>query len=242
MERVVYDRIRVLEQSHWWFAGRRKILTGLIGELALPDRARILEVGCGAGGNIEMLRRFGAVKAMEPDASSRAYASERHGMTVDDGLLPDGAPYAPASFDAVCAFDVVEHVDDDAATVRALAKLLDRDGWLVVTVPAYGWMWSGHDEAHHHKRRYTRAAMERLVGDAGLEVVRASYFNSLLLPMAAGVRLAKRALRIRTEDDAMPPATINRLLARVFGSEAGWLRRRSLPFGLSIVVIGRRRA
>lgn len=242
MERVVYDRIRVLEQSHWWFAGRRKILTGLIGDLALPERARILEVGCGAGGNIEMLRRFGAVKAMEPDAPSRAYASERHGMTVDDGLLPDGAPYAPASFDAVCAFDVVEHVDDDAATVRALGRLLDRDGYLVITVPAYGWMWSGHDEAHHHKRRYSRAAMERLVRDAGLEVVRASYFNSLLLPMAAGVRLVKRALRIHTEDDAMPPAGLNSLLARIFGSEAGWLRRRSLPFGLSIVVIGRRPA
>lgn len=242
MERVVYDRIRVLEQDHWWFAGRRRILTGLIGDLPLPAKARILEVGCGAGGNIGMLRGFGEVRAMEPDAPSRAYASERHGMTVDDGRLPDGAPYPPASFDAVCAFDVVEHVDDDAATVRALAKLLARDGYLVVTVPAYGWMWSAHDEAHHHKRRYGRPAVEQLFRDAGLEVVRASYFNSLLLPLAAGVRLVKRALGLKGEDDAMPPATVNRLLESIFGSEAGWLRRRSLPFGLSIVVIGRRPA
>ncbi|ATQ44345.1 class I SAM-dependent methyltransferase [Caulobacter mirabilis] len=242
MERVVYDRIRVLEQDHWWFAGRRRILTGLIGDLPLPSDARILEVGCGAGGNIGMLRRFGSVRAMEPDAPSRAYASERHDMTVDDGRLPDGTPYAPASFDAVCAFDVVEHVDDDAATVSALARLLDRSGYLVVTVPAYGWMWSAHDEAHHHKRRYGRAQMEQLFRDAGLEIVRASYFNSLLLPLAAGVRLAKRLVGIRSEDDAMPPASVNRLLEQIFSSEAGWLRRRSLPFGLSIIVIGRRSA
>lgn len=163
-------------------------------------------------------------------------------MTVDDGLLPDGAPYAAGSFDAVCAFDVVEHVDDDAATVRALARLLDRDGYLVVTVPAYGWMWSAHDEAHHHKRRYGQAQIEQLFRDAGLEIVRASYFNSLLLPLAAGVRMIKRVLGLKGEDDAMPPATINRLLERIFSSEAAWLRRRSLPFGLSIVVIGRRPA
>ncbi len=242
MERVVYDRIRVLEQDHWWFAGRRRILTGLIGDLPLPPDARILEVGCGAGGNIGMLRGFGSVRAMEPDGPSRAYASERHDMTVDDGRLPDGTPYAPGSFDAVCAFDVVEHVDDDTATVGALARLLDRNGYLVVTVPAYGWMWSAHDEAHHHKRRYGRAQMERLFRDAGLEIVRASYFNSLLLPLAAGVRLAKRLVGIKSEDDAMPPASVNRLLERIFSSEAGWLRRRSLPFGLSIVVIGRRPA
>ena len=240
MERVIYDRIRTLEVSHWWFAGRRAILTRLLGDLPLPEQARIIEVGCGAGGNIEMLRRFGEVSAVEPDAPSRDYVSQRLGLDVKHGLLPDGLPFGPGGFDAVCAFDVVEHVDDDAGAVKALGALLDPGGYLVMTVPAYGWMWSHHDEQHHHKRRYRKAAMEALVRAAGLEVVKSSYFNTVLFPPAALVRMAKKAVGNTSADDAMPPGPINALLTGLFSAEAGWLRRRSLPFGLSIVLIGRR--
>lgn len=240
MERVIYDRIRTLEGSHWWFTGRRAILTSLIGDLELPPHARIVEVGCGAGGNIEMLRRFGEVSAVEPDKPSRDYVSQRLGLTVQHGLLPDGLPFGPGGFDAVCAFDVVEHVDDDAGAVKGLAALLEPAGYLVITVPAYRWMWSHHDEQHHHKRRYRRSEMEALVKDAGLRVVRASYFNFLLFPMAAIVRMAKKAVGNTSADDAMPPRSLNALLSRVFSAEAGWLRRRPLPFGLSIIVIGRK--
>ena len=241
MERVIYDRIRTLEVNHWWFTGRRRILTGLLEDLALPPHARIIEVGCGAGGNIEMLRAFGEVTAIEPDEESRAYVSQRLDMPVRHGLLPDGLGVGPGGFDAVCAFDVVEHVDDDDAAVKGLAGLVDPGGYLVITVPAYGWMWSHHDVLHHHKRRYRKAEIETLVRGAGLEVVRSTYFNTLLFPAAAAVRLAKKALRINTEDDAMPPRSINALLSGVFGAERGWLKRRSLPFGLSIIIIGRRR-
>ena len=241
MERVIYDRIRTLEGSHWWFTGRRAILKGLIGDLKLPSKARIVEVGCGGGGNIEMLRQFGEVSAVEPDAPSRDYVSQRLGLAVQPGLLPDGLPFGPGGFDAVCAFDVVEHVDDDAGAVKGLVTLLDPGGYLVITVPAYGWMWSHHDVQHHHKRRYRRAQMEALVTDAGLDIVRASYFNAILFPAAAIVRLAKRLIGNTSADDAMPPRSINALLSQVFSAEAGWLRKRPLPFGLSIIVIGRRR-
>lgn len=240
MERVIYDRIRTLEGSHWWFAGRRAILTALIGDLNLPPKSRIIEVGCGAGGNIEMLRQFGEVSAVEPDEPSRDYVSQRLGLEVKSGLLPDGLPYGPGGFDAVCAFDVVEHVDDDAGAVKALGNLLDPGGRLVMTVPAYGWMWSHHDVQHHHKRRYRKAEMESLVRAAGLELVRATYFNTLLFPPAAVVRMAKRAIGDTSADDAMPPGPLNALLTTLFSAEAGWLRRRGLPFGLSILVIARR--
>jgi SAM-dependent methyltransferase len=241
LERVIYDRMRELEGSHWWFTGRRKVLTALIGDLELPANAKIAEVGCGVGGNIEMLRQFGSVEAVEPDGESRAYIAQRLGLTVQDGLLPDGLPLPKVAFDAVCAFDVVEHVDDDANSVKALAGLVKPGGYLVITVPAYQWMWSHHDVLHHHKRRYRRPAIEALVREAGLTIVRSSYFNGLLFPVAAAVRLAKKALRIETEDDTMPPKTVNALLAGVFASEAGWLKSGArLPFGLSIVVIGRK--
>ena len=240
MERVIYERIQALEQDHWWFAGRRAILAKLIGDLGLPENARILEAGCGAGGNLRLLSRFGTVRAMEPDEPSRKYVAEHWGVEVDHGLLPDGLPYPPESFDAVACFDVIEHVDDDAGAVRALTSLLVPGGWLIATVPAYQWMWSHHDELHHHKRRYTRAEMVKLFESAGLKVRRASYFNALLFPAAAAVRILKNITGSKAADDAMPTKPVNAILERLFASEAAWLKRGSLPFGLSIVIIGRK--
>jgi SAM-dependent methyltransferase len=239
MDRAVYDRMKTLETSHWWFTGRRQILARAIGDLTLPKKARILEAGCGVGGNIEMLRQFGEVEAMEPDAPSRDYVQGRWGIIPSFGMLPSDVPYPAGRFDAVCAFDVVEHVEDDQGSVRALASLVAKDGYLVVTVPAYRWMWSRHDEAHHHKRRYAKAEVEALVRQAGLTPVRSTYFNALLLPLAAMVRGLKRLFRIETEDDQMPGDTVNAMLRRLFSFEASWLERGDLPFGLSILVIGK---
>ena len=190
MERVIYERIQALEQDHWWFAGRRAILERLIGDLGLPADARILEAGCGAGGNLRLLSRFGTVRAMEPDEPSRRYVAEHWGVQVDHGLLPDGLPYPPQSFDAVACFDVIEHVDDDEG--------------------------------------------------AGLKVRRASYFNALLFPAAAAVRILKNITGSKAADDAMPSKPVNAILERLFASEAAWLKHGSLPFGLSIVIIGRK--
>jgi SAM-dependent methyltransferase len=236
MERVIYDRLRALESTHWWFTARRKLIGQAIETCGLPANARILEAGCGTGGNIELLRRFGTVRAMEPDAVSRAYIGETYGLEVDDGLLPAGLPYAPGSFDLVCAFDVIEHVDDDGASLRSLGELLAPGGVLMVTVPAYQWMWSHHDELHHHKRRYTRGEFVRVVEGAGLSVAKATYFNTVLLPLAVGVRMTKRTLGLKSEDDRMPPPWLNRLLGGVFAAEAPLIRKGALPLGLSILV------
>lgn len=242
MERLVYDRMRNLETSHWWFVGRRAILSRLIGDLPLPRDARLLEAGCGVGGNVEMLRQFGQLEGLEPDAPSRDYVRQRYDVSVADGRLPDGLPYGPGDFDAVFALDVVEHVEDDVAAVAALGRLVAPGGFLILTVPAYDWMWSAHDLLHHHKRRYTQARLEALLVQAGLRCVKASYFNTLLFPLAALVRLAKRALRLTGEDDRMPPAGLNSVMRAIFSAEAGWLRHGRLPFGLSIVGIARREA
>ena len=241
MDRATYDRMRVLQEGHWWFEGRRRILSTLIADLPLPKPARIVEVGCGPGGNLAMLQRFGEVTAMEPDEASRLYASERTGVTVEGGLLPGGLPFAPASFDLVCAFDVIEHVDEDAASLAALAGLLKPGGYLATTVPGQPWMWSRHDELHHHKRRYRLGAYRALVEAAGLKVAKASYFNTLLFAPIAAVR----ALKIATgssaaDDDAMPAATLNRLLGGLFAAERHWLRHASLPTGVSIVLIAQK--
>lgn len=243
MERAIYDRMRLLEQTHWWFTARREILAAEIARLPLPSRPRILEVGCGTGGNLELLSRVGAVTAIEPDAESRAYAAERSGVTVRGGLLPDGLPDLGEPFDLIAAFDVIEHVDDDAGAVAALAGLLKPGGLMITTVPAYGWLWSAHDAQHHHKRRYRRRAYRRLFEAAGLRVRRASYFNSVLFPPIAAVRLLGALLgRKGGDDEALPPAPLNRLLRWLFGRERAMLRAGDLPFGVSILLVAERPA
>jgi SAM-dependent methyltransferase len=241
MERAAYDRMRELQRDHWWFQARRRILETALESLPLPAGARILEVGCGPGGNIGVLKRFGAVEAVEPDEESRRHTAEAWRVPVHPGLLPDGLPGADASYDVVAAFDVIEHVDDDAGSVRALARLLKPGGHLVTTVPAHPWMWSAHDARHHHKRRYTRRAYARLFEDVGLEVVKLSYFNTLLFPLIAGVRVAKTALKIEgAEDDRMPSPAVNRLLGAVMAAERHAIRAGALPFGVSLLLIARR--
>lgn len=243
MDRETYDRMRVLQETHWWFVARRRILADQIARLPLPADPRILEVGCGPGGNLDMLKRFGHVEAIEPDAESRDYAAGRAGVTVRSGLLPDRLPDFEAPFDMIAAFDVIEHVDDDAGAIRALGSLLNPGGVLVTTVPAGAWMWSRHDEHHHHKRRYALPAYRRLFEGAGLSVRRATHFNTLLFPPIAAVRLLQKLTRSEGgNDEAVPAPAINAALTRLFAAEAGLLRAVDLPFGVSILLIAERPA
>lgn len=240
MERIVYDRMQALEERHWWFQGRRRVIGGVLEGLALRPDARILEVGCGSGGNLGLLKGFGTVEAMEPDPDSRDHVARHRGLTPVEGRLPGPLPFEAGSFDMICAFDVLEHVDEDQASVTALAALLKPGGVMLATVPAYSWMWSAHDESHHHKRRYRRDDFRTLFDRSGLAVEKATYFNTILFPVAVAVRGLKRLLGLKGEDDRLPSPVINRALTGAFGLEAGLVQRGALPFGLSILVVARR--
>ncbi len=242
MDRQIYSRMRAMEDGHWWFRARRHILEDQIARLPLPAGASVLEVGCGTGGNLAMLARFGAVAALEPDGEARAIASGRANLDVSSGALPDELPFSETSFDLVAALDVLEHVEEDARSVRSLAKLLKTGGFLVTTVPAYQWLWTDHDALHHHKRRYTLSRFRRLLEDSGLEIRKASYFNTIPLPAVAAVRLTKKIMKRRgADDEILPGPLMNSFLWKLLAAEKYWLRIGSFPLGVSVLLIGERR-
>lgn len=242
MERTVYNRLDQLEGQHWWFTARRKILKNVIAQFA-PKKAqlRLMEAGCGTGGNLKMLSAFGKLDAFELDDEARVIAKGKLPMDIKSGMLPDHVPYQPGSFDVVVAFDVIEHVEHDVESLASLGKQLAPGGRLVMTVPAMPWLWSKHDETHHHYRRYTKASLNEALVQAGLKPVRISYFNTLLFPMIAGIRLLRQALNIKeTADDKMPSPAVNSVLKSIFSFESNWVGRVSIPVGVSLLAVAQR--
>ncbi|MBA3834261.1 MAG: class I SAM-dependent methyltransferase [Sphingomonas sp.] len=238
MERVIYDRMAELDQLHWWYRARRKVLQALIERVVKPPaNSRILEVGCGTGHNLPMLGRFGEVDGVEIDGEARAIAEKRTGRPVSQAPLPELPGVERGAYDLVAALDVVEHIDDDQATIEALASCLKPGGKLVVTVPAHQWMWSKHDELNHHKRRYSKRQLGRLIDDSPLSLDSIGYFNSLLFPLAVGARLASELTGGGGGDDSLPPKPVNYLFERCFAAERGLIGKVPLPPGLSLFAV-----
>jgi SAM-dependent methyltransferase len=245
MDPSLYPRMAEVEDAHWWFAARRAIVDRIIERLGLPCDAAILEPGCGTGGNFPMLARRGRLFALDADASAVGFAQARGLAQVAPGFLPEAIPFGDQCFDLIVMTDVLEHLDDQAGTLRALNSRLRPGGWLLMTVPAMPWMWSDHDVTHHHRRRYRARQLRDLVAAAGFEVNYLSYYNFLLFPLIAGVRMWQR-LSVRDGDGAtphhdlaMPPPAINSMLRRIFSCERFLIGAARVPFGVSLIVLAR---
>jgi len=243
MEADAYVGMSAVEDRHWWFRGRRLVLGALIEGLKLPKPARILELGSGTGGNFEMLARHGAVTAVEMNDWARA-ASLRKGTAVRDvraGYLPDGLDLGGATFDLVCAFDVLEHVEADEASLRSIRDCIAPGGLGVITVPAFAWLWGAHDERLHHKRRYGKAELRGKILDAGLEIEKLTFYNVLLFPAAVAARVYDRVRRpARSTGDEGLPRVPNDILAFLFGFERHLIGVMNFPVGLSLLAVVRR--
>jgi SAM-dependent methyltransferase len=241
MERKVYEQMAKLDAKHWWFTARRRILDGVIERIVRPPaNSRILELGAGTGHNLGMLSRFGKIEASELDPVARDIASERLGRPVVEAALPDLSMFQAASYDLIALLDVLEHVPDDKGSLRAIYQLLKPGGALLLTVPINPWMWSAHDVAHHHHRRYRKQEIRQLAEDSGYSIDLLSPFNSLLFPPIAAVRLLGKLTNKDDSDDAMPSPFVNKMLESVFGLERGLIGRLPMPFGVSLVAVLRR--
>ena len=238
MERIVYDQMAELDERHWWYRARREVLEALIRRLARPPKdARILEIGCGTGHNFAMLCAFGHVDALELDEDVRRLAEKRLGREIMNTPLPELRGVPDKSYDLIGAFDVIEHIDDDRAGVASIAGKLKPGGKFIMTVPAHAWMWSAHDVVNHHKRRYSKRSLKRLIEDSPLRLESVGYLNSLLFPAAVAERLASKARGKEDIDVALPNAPLNRALERVFAAERHLIGRVPMPPGLSLYAV-----
>jgi SAM-dependent methyltransferase len=231
--------MRELEDEHWWFVARRKIIESLLRSLKLPEDSNILEIGCGTGGNLGMLGGFGGVTGVELDTVAAKLARERDQAVVLEGGLPDSLPDFATDYDLIGLFDVIEHVEDDGASLDALRGLLKPRGRIVLTVPAFPFLWSQHDEENHHFRRYRRRDLENLVAMRGMKLEYASYFNFWLFPPVAAMRLIRKVIRYEEswKDMRKPADWLNRLLESVFASERYMIGNLRLPFGVSLIAV-----
>jgi SAM-dependent methyltransferase len=232
-----------VDEHHWWYRGRRRIIRAELDRLPLPAGARVLDAGCGSGRTLQELADYGEPSGIELNAEAAELARGRNHGEVRIGRLEE-LPWDDGTFDLITCLDVIEHVPDDVTALRELGRVCRPGGRLLVTVPAYQALWSLHDEANHHYRRYSRPALRGAAVAAGWRVERLSSFNSLLLAPAAVVRLTQRRLGTHngyTNDLALGPVWLNDALERPLALEASWLGRgRTLPMGLSLLALLRR--
>jgi SAM-dependent methyltransferase len=240
-----YDELWKLEQHHWWFQARRLIVCSMITRYVddAARRLRICDLGCGTGGNLASLAERHDVTGIEYSPQALAYARRRLGKRVRAGRLPDGVDLPDESFDVVLLTDVLEHIENDADSAKRALQLLRPGGIIVATVPAYQWLYSPRDEEHHHFRRYSKEQFQTLWALPNSEVAALSFYNSLLFPLAAAVRLASKFAprRATLNDLTMPPRPLNTLLTRIMQSESHFIGRIPIHFGLSLIGVVRKR-
>jgi len=242
MQQHTYSIMYEIEGSHWWFAGRRRILERFLQSIAqkIGSNPHILDVGCGTGANLEMLRQFGTAEGVDVSAEALNFCRRRGLNDVREGEA-EHLPYESESFDLVTALDVVEHLDDDVAGLKEMRRVLRPAGYALLFVPAFMFLWGVQDDISHHRRRYTRGGLEQVVRAAGLKVERITYANlTFFMPILAG-RVLMRLTGFRpASENNLTIGALNGVLGRILGSESLILPHVNLPFGVSAICVARR--
>lgn len=247
MDRIAYETFARLEDTHFWFVSRRRIFFALLDKL-LGGRndLDILEVGCGTGGLLGPMQRYGRVHGCDIDFESMQWCQNRgfSRMLVGSGYE---LPYQDHSFDLIGLFDTIEHIPDQDRALAEMHRVLKPGGLLFVSVPAYQFLWSQNDRIAHHFRRYTRGGLKRVVRRAGFEPLRTTYFNTVLFPLILPAVMWQKLLDKLGKlpegynNTSVPVSRpLNRLFTALMSSERLLLRHLSLPFGHSLITVARR--
>lgn len=249
MEEQVYQLFSKIQKTHWWFVARRIILEDILKQrLSMKSGLRIADIGCGTGALLPMLSQFGETWGVDDSPTAIELCRRENFSNV---YLDDDPAWRRSQFDLMTFLDVIEHVDDDVSFLKNYLSQLKPGGLVVITVPALMLLWSDHDVLNHHRRRYTARQLRDVILEAGLVPERITYFNSLLFPIIALVRLAmrfKNHLQAHINRAHRQPAhtdfernlsSLNGLLKVIFASERFFLRRLTFPLGTSVLCLAR---
>lgn len=251
MEQQYYREYYYLERNHWWFRARQEILEAMLVKKIVGSQKqhlRILNAGVATGATTTMLEKYGDVTSLEYDKDCCTFLQQELKMEVINASLTE-LPFDDDTFDIVCAFDVIEHIENDGLAVREIHRVLKKDGYVFLTVPAFNFLWSHHDEVNHHFRRYTGGQLKQLLTAQAIQTKHQTYFNSILFPPIFLIRILSRLLpekknRETTGSDFEKfnsSTFINRFFYWLFKKEKTLLSRNwKFPFGVSLMLIGQK--
>lgn len=238
MELSLYDTTYEVEDTHWWFAGRRLIVFDVVRSVvdSLGVRCpRVLDLGCGTGRNLTELVSLSKAVGLDVERHALDFCRKRVGQGLVQGRAEE-LPFRERVFDVVMALDLLEHLDDDVQGAREIYRVLRHGGRLIAFVPAYEWLWGPQDDVSHHRRRYTPQRLKRVLREAGFRIDRVTHANTLLLPLILLGRLwlRKRRKKVATEN-TLHPGWSNEILKTIFSFERYLLRTVDLPLGVSLL-------
>jgi SAM-dependent methyltransferase len=249
MDKLFYKEYYRLEREHWWFKARLEILRNVTNELTseFEGKSKILNAGAATGATSIMLKKFGDVLSLEHDKDCAEFLSKVLDEEVLNNSLTD-LSLDEKSFDIVCAFDVIEHIDDHEKAVREINRVLKNGGYIFITVPAFNILWSHHDIINHHFRRYRLEELERILIKNGFQIKYSTYFNFFLFPPILILRLFSKLFTKKTSNEStgsdfekFNSLIINKILYKLFLSESALLRLKiKMPFGVSAMIIGKK--
>jgi SAM-dependent methyltransferase len=243
MKEHTYPIMFRIEQSHWWYTGRRKILASFLEDICrrvTDRRPRILDVGCGTGANLLMLSEYGDAEGVDVSEDALAFCRERGLEKVKLGAA-EKLPYDDGTFDLVTALDVVEHLDDDLAGLREMRRVLRPGGRVLLFVPTFMFLWGLQDDVSNHRRRYRLPELRRVLEQAGFEVERTTYANIMFFLPILTMRKLMRLTGIKAEsENNINVSALNGVLGRVLGAESVVLKYANIPFGVSGLCVARK--
>ncbi|MFA6536523.1 MAG: class I SAM-dependent methyltransferase [Candidatus Paceibacterota bacterium] len=239
MDIGLYREFDKIGNDNWWYAGRRKIISTILHPFLIPgdlSKKRVLSVGCGTGQELDFLGRYGSVAGVDKSEEAIYFCRKNNPKSLVAVADAEKLPFPDKVFALVFILDVIEHVDNPNAVLNEIDRVLKDDGTVVLTVPAYNFLWSKSDERSHHKCRFTAGRLRDLVSQR-FEVKRLTYFNTIFFPAIALIKIALGVFEpkgLSQYEVSNPPKLLNEILKKVFLSEAFLLRYFRLPFGVSI--------
>lgn len=243
MNKEVYEELKKIQNIHWWFVAKREIVLDMFEHFCqLKPLPKILDVGCGMGLMLESLQEYGEVYGVDASYDAVEYCQNKWGKNIIQGTLPGNISFEKGSFDVVVALDVLEHIDDDKAALHECYELLNKDGVMLITVPALNCLWGYNDVAVQHKRRYNKQDLISKCKQEGFKIEKCSYYNFWLSGPIWLVRKVKNILKIEKDDmqGKVRDNFINKILYRIFSSEKFHLRRGGYPFGVSLILVAKK--